>query len=395
MWAFLALLTFAASFPGVFASYVADLTLLTDSLARCLDGTPGGFFWLPASGSSSETKWVISLQGGGECADVTSCTNALTSSLGSSKYFPKSYDMSGEWAQFNQASAGSTPFATWNHVRLEYCTQDLWTGLRKENSPEAYDMYFAGHLIFRAVLDSLDAGSPSLKDAREIILTGESAGGIGVWPNLDYLAERYPNARVVAAPIAGHYFYAYPYAGANHTASGLADFRPEAWEHHYGLWDSFVDASCQTAHALDPWFCLLSNNSLPFIASEAFVIEAQTDQVVLLYHDSVPQPYLQQAPEQAYLEEWHKNMTEVALAPFLDLANERIGAFNPACFIHTSFNLTMPLIDGVSYMTAFYNFYFRDQHAVETGTKTKTKTETKTFKLKDSCGLMCNPTCPN
>ena len=384
MWAVRkAVLVAAAASVLARASQVAELTLLTDSLARCLDGTPGGYFWLPASERESAEKWVLSLQGGGECADVTSCTNAMTSSLGSSKYFPKSYDMSGEWAQLNQASAGSTPFAPWNHVRLEYCTQDLWTGLRKEKSPEAYDMYFAGHLIFRAVLDSLDAGSPSLKDAREIILTGESAGGIGVWPNLDYLAERYPKARVVAAPIAGHYFYAYPYSGANHTSSGLADFRPEAWEHHYGLWDSFVDASCQTAHPQDPWFCLLSNNSLPFIANEAFVIEAQTDEVVILYHDSVPQPYLDQAPEQAYLEEWHKNMTDVALAPFLDLANDRLGAFNPACFIHTSFNLTMPLIDGVNYMNAFSNFYFRGEQV-----------ETKSFKLKDTCGLMCNRSCP-
>ena len=275
------------------SNYISDLTLLANPTARCLDGTSGGYYFLPAASkeravSASRDSWVISLQGGGECADLASCTNAMASSLGSSKYFPKNYNFDGEWAQFNQASRDATPFADWNHVRLEYCTQDLWTGLRTKKSAEAWDMYFSGHVIFEAVLDALDLGSPSLRDAKEIILTGESAGGIGVWPNLDYLAERYPDARVVGAPIAGHYFYAYPYQGVNHTSSGLADFRPEAWQGHYQLWDSFVDASCQAAHVKDPWFCLLSNNSLPFVSCEVFAVEAQTDEVVILYHDSVP-----------------------------------------------------------------------------------------------------------
>jgi len=46
-----------------------------------------------------------------------------------------------------------------------------------------------------------------LTAATDIVLTGESAGGIGVWPNLDWLAARYPKARVIGAPIAGFYFF--------------------------------------------------------------------------------------------------------------------------------------------------------------------------------------------
>ena len=34
-----------------------------------------------------------------------------------------------------------------------------------------------------------------------------------MWMNLDYLAERYPQARVTGATIAGHYFYATYYDG--------------------------------------------------------------------------------------------------------------------------------------------------------------------------------------
>lgn len=97
----------------------------------------------------------------------------------------------------------------------------------RQPSNETWGFYFSGHLVLEAVLDALDA--QGLTAATEIMLTGDSAGGIGVWPNLDYLAQRYPHARVVGAPVAGFYFYAYPYTGVNHTSSDLADFRPEAW----------------------------------------------------------------------------------------------------------------------------------------------------------------------
>jgi hypothetical protein len=53
-----------------------------------------------------------------------------------------------------------------------------------------------------------------------------SSGGIGVWMNVDYVQKRYPEARVTAATIAGHYFFATYYDGENHTApSSMGDFR--------------------------------------------------------------------------------------------------------------------------------------------------------------------------
>ena len=375
----------AVSAASVSSSYVAPLTLLpasTAPLARCLDGTQSGYYYLPAQAPAANAgRWTISLEGGGECTTAAACAAALTSALGSSAYFPRSLDFSASNSQFNEAAAGSTQLAGWAHVQVPYCTQDVHTGTRAARDPAAYNLYFAGHLVLEAVLDALDAGSPSLRDATDIILTGDSAGGIGVWPNLDWLAQRYPKARVVGAPIAGFYFYAYPYTGVNHTASTLADFRPAAWPQHYALWQSFVDADCAAAHAADPSFCLLANNSFPFVTSESFAIQAQTDQVVLTAHDWLPQAYIGEAPERAYMEEWHQNMTAVALAPLLNPADTRHGAFNAACFIHTSFSTAAPLIGGLNFMDAFENFYFQ-------------RTAPALYKLADDCGIMCNPTCP-
>jgi hypothetical protein len=125
---------------------------------------------------------------------------------------------------------------TYNHVLDPYCSQDLHSGQVTTASDESFGLYFAGHLILAATLDNLDK-LHNLTSATEIIICGVSAGGIGVWMNVDYVAQRYdhetvstsiiiiyryclfryPNARVTAATVAGHYFYASYYTGVNHT----------------------------------------------------------------------------------------------------------------------------------------------------------------------------------
>ena len=136
-------------------------------------------------------------------------------------------------------------FAQWHHVLVPYCSQDLHSGQVTAPTNATFNLFFAGHLIYEAVLDAMQAAH-NLSAATDIILSGDSAGGMGVWPNLDYTALRYPNARVVGAPIAGFYFFAYPYAGPNATQSVLADFRQAAWPQARlaGLWSGFGIAGC-------------------------------------------------------------------------------------------------------------------------------------------------------
>jgi hypothetical protein len=125
------------------------------------------------------------------------------------------------------------------------------------------------------VLGVLD--QQGLKNAAEIVLSGDSAGGIGTWPHLDWLQQRYPGARVVGVPIAAFHFFAVPYTGPGHTSSNLADFRESAWAGHVALWDSFVNTAC--AAAIEPWRCMLANYSFPYVKSSVFVVESLTDKV--------------------------------------------------------------------------------------------------------------------
>jgi hypothetical protein len=357
----------------------APLTLLTDPKARCMDGTLSGFYYQPSL--VNNTKWVLYLQGGGECTTENACKGALNGPLGSSKFFPNTTDFDGAFYASDNKE-GNPDFYDWNHVNIPYCSQDLHSGQILKPSAETWGLYFSGRFVFVAIIEALEGltGIGGLASATEIIVTGASAGGIGVWYHLDWLQERYPHARVVGAPVAGFYFWAFYYQGPNATTTELADFRPQAWVNTYALWQPFVDESCAAAHPATPWYCMLSNYSFPYISVEVFASEAQTDQVVITDHDCVPPQYLQEAPEQAYLQAWHANMT-IALSPLAALSNARNGIFNPACFIHTSFSPSAPLINGLNFLQAFGNFYYQ-------------RSAPQMYKLADSCGIMCNPTCP-
>lgn len=167
--------------------------------------------------------------------------------------------------------------------------------------------------------------------ASHIVLTGESAGGIGVSPNVDWLAGRVPSATVIGAPIAGFYYYADPYTGPGHTQSGLADFREAAWPQHYQLWGSYVDTDCAASLKATPWACVLANNSWPYVSSKMFFTQSMTDKVVLEAHDWVPGPPSSwTAPVTNYVKEWSMNMTK-GLGALISARNNDVGVFAAEC----------------------------------------------------------------
>jgi hypothetical protein len=110
-----------------------------------------------------------------------------------------------------------------------------------------------------------------------------------------------------------------------------------------------------------PWVCLLANESYPYVDTPVFIIEAQTDEVVLLYHDWVPQADITSAPVLAYINEWKRNMTSALQGAVASSSARHLkqttGVFNPACLIHTSFNTTVPSINNLVYTDVLRTWY--------------------------------------
>ena len=160
-----------------FAVPVSLLDLTEYPLAKCMDGSPAGYYYAPATSNASQSSWIVELEGGGECAAAAQCRRKLETSLGSSKHWKPAVSLS----YFNQDTKENPRLREWNRVFIPYCSQDLWTGRRTAKSAETFGVFFSGHHIIDAVLSRLQQRF-GLAHASEILLTGESAGGIGVRP---------------------------------------------------------------------------------------------------------------------------------------------------------------------------------------------------------------------
>lgn len=368
------------------AAVTAPLTLLpADTLGRCLDGTPSGFYHLPAASSASATKWVLNLQGGGECTTRDACMSKLNTSLGSSKYYSDTWSFNNDFINRDQAS--NPAVWDWHMVHLPYCTQCLWTGTRATGANESFGLPFTGHLVLEAVLEQLFALPNGIGQATEVLLTGESAGGIGVTPNLRWLQQKLGSSvRVTGAPIAGLYYFADPYTGPGHTTSSLADFREPAWPSHAALWQSFVDEGCQQAHNGEAWPCVLANYSQGFIESPIFFTQSKSDQVVLTAHDWVPGDLTPWASVEPYIHTWQANMTQAlgVVQALGESGKAKRGFFAVACFIHTTFEPDAPLLPyqgrNISFSIAFDAWYNGGDDA--------------SVYLQDGSEVFSNPSCP-
>jgi ribosome maturation protein SDO1 len=170
---------------------------------KCLDGTSAGFYIREGVDPS---LFVIHLEGGGFCSTEQDCASTAKSDRGSStswtnepgpQFFAKNKLLDEKCDKNPDFCNGSTAY-------VPYCTGDVHIGTRTKASAETWGFNFDGYHNFVAIIDMLIADY-GLGDATQVLLTGVSAGGIGVFHHIDYLADRLPSAVVKGAPIAGWY----------------------------------------------------------------------------------------------------------------------------------------------------------------------------------------------
>jgi hypothetical protein len=182
--------------------------------AVCNDGTPATYVLRPGFGDGTR-RWLIYLEGGGECADAEHCQTRYTTTRA---YMTS--EGSNDGAVFDGALEGikstnpsiNPDFYDVNLVQVRYCSSDLWSGDTEGNEAlPTSDMarwHFRGRSIVEAVLE--DLREHGLDDAREVLLAGSSAGGVGVVHRADDVAARLPaSARFLALADAG-FFIDYP-----------------------------------------------------------------------------------------------------------------------------------------------------------------------------------------
>merc|ERR1711871_1233593 len=153
-------------------------------------------------------------------------------------------------------------FWDWNHVHVPYCSMDQWSGQQPTgqfaNASEelltwdwtstypgilpvagawnvSQGFTFCGHKNLEAVIDYLKQNE-GLDSATQVVLSGQSSGGMGTYINANWLQDQLPNTDVRIAPIAGYFNTpginssfpdsTFPLYTGDYAASGLLPFTP-------------------------------------------------------------------------------------------------------------------------------------------------------------------------
>jgi len=227
--------------------------------ARCLDGSPAGYYLYKTTNSANHNKWAIFLEGGGWCfpnsqwPNVDSCNSRAGTSLGSSKFQP--------------ATRNIGFVRDYNYVFIFYCSGDFHTGTRTEASG---GFYYGGHNIVKYAIQKLKT-SDTLGSAELVILTGESAGGIGTLANFDYVHQQFPNAVVKAWSNAGWF----PEEFKPYTTNRITMI--DAYRILYGQVNAYLNQKCVSQHSGSPWVCYSGHYIYPFAEIPLFMSQSLFD----------------------------------------------------------------------------------------------------------------------
>uniref|UniRef100_A0A1D1YAA9 Pectin acetylesterase n=2 Tax=Anthurium amnicola TaxID=1678845 RepID=A0A1D1YAA9_9ARAE len=192
-----------------------NLTILESAVAKgavCLDGSPPAYHFAPGFGSGVDS-WLVHIEGGGWCHNVTNCLHRKMWRLGSSKAMG-SVRFSGilnDHRQFNPY------FYNWNKVKVGYCDGSSFTGDIERVDP-ATKLHYRGARIFAAVMEDLLARG--MKNARNALLSGCSAGGLTTVLHCDRFRAFLPaGARVKCLTDGGFFINVNDIAGVDYIKS--------------------------------------------------------------------------------------------------------------------------------------------------------------------------------
>ncbi|CAI5520677.1 unnamed protein product [Closterium sp. Naga37s-1] len=169
--------------------------------AKCLDGSPPGYYFRPGfrNGASS---WHIHLPPGGWCSSLSACANRSTTFLGSSK--PERQKDSpysnASYAYLGILSTGpyvNRAFRNWNLVVPIYCDGGGFQGTAgwvKVNS--SFGIYMDGWNGIKAVLADVKE-LRGMQSAERVLLSGQSAGAQTVLTLCEHMREYAPNAKTI------------------------------------------------------------------------------------------------------------------------------------------------------------------------------------------------------
>ncbi|CAA0814921.1 Pectin acetylesterase 8, partial [Striga hermonthica] len=246
---------------------MVPLTLLSDAVAKgavCLDGSPAGYHYFEGFGNGANS-WLVYLMGGGWCSTTFDCqvrvqNSPITSSTNNigAVYFD---------GILSPDQTTNPDFYNWNKVYLRYCDVSSFIGDVKAVDP-ATNLHYRGSTIFGEIVKELL--TKGLQNAQNVILAGNSAGGLAAILNCDRFRAMVPNdVRVKCISDSGFFIQAKDLPNAYQREAYFA----QVVELH-GI-AKFLSRACKSRMASNS--CFWPENVVRYIKTPLFLLNSAFD----------------------------------------------------------------------------------------------------------------------
>ncbi|KAK4434228.1 Pectin acetylesterase 11 [Sesamum alatum] len=228
--------------------------------AVCLDGSPAAYYFKNGSGDGVD-NWLIYLEGGGWCVSNQGCLRRTTIYSGTSKLKPKRMYFTDILSEDKIVNPN---FYNWNRVFVAYCDSSSYLGDVEANTYPTR----RGAKIFDSVMEDLLA--KGMKNAKNAILSGCSAGGLGTILHCDGFRSLIPKARrVKCISDSGFFIHAKNLLGAQAREHFFADMIA-----YHGA-TKLLPASCTSK--MNASLCIFPENIVKDIQTPLFFLESAFD----------------------------------------------------------------------------------------------------------------------
>ena len=217
--------------------------------ALCRDGSPAGFY---VRYTSSSTKLLIYLEGGGACDSPGFCSH---NPANINEIFPGGADSQGQTIGGSLLTTtglqqpyttgifdftnSANPFNGWNQVYIPYCTGDVHFGTVMNTTVpgDTTPQQFVGYLNMQKFIGRL---VPTFTNLDQVVLTGASAGGFGAGLNYGMVQDAFGKVPVAVIDDSGPPF----------SNMYLAPCLQQQWRTLWGF-DASLPSDCTECNAPD------------------------------------------------------------------------------------------------------------------------------------------------
>ncbi|KAB7500336.1 Palmitoleoyl-protein carboxylesterase NOTUM, partial [Armadillidium nasatum] len=239
-------------------------------------------------------------------------------------YIP--YCSSDCWSGTNEGN-----YSSWNHKMVPLIQDNFWPMLKFSQNGDANNsgfknLHFMGSVIVNEVIQQLV--HLGLANGHSLVLSGSSAGGVGVLLNLDHIRRQVTkmNLEVDVKGVADSAWFLDNKPFAPLECQDAHSCSPnQAMKLGHNLWKSRLPRSCEILNQNKPWECFLGYKILPTIQSSLFIFQWVFDEAQMQM-DNVGKPVSKQ--QWNYI---HSNGERIKRS-----LNNLSAVFAPSCISHTS-----------------------------------------------------------